>query len=470
MMSFGMTFVLPWIAAAALGAAMLTVLLHLLSVRRPPPINLPTARFVPVGDARMVVRGTRPRDRLLLALRVAALLVIGAAFAGARCSRGEAGKAHIVVAPESQRSDSAMWWPKDVSLDDIKVSTIWAPEIERDPGAAIVLARREASRLFQTVLSLNEVALTVIMPPRVQSLSGWNAWRNDWPGEIRVIEVPASRGSDTLKLYKPANIGLSGVTVYSSLKDDPVTAALSFRAEAVSQQLSLNSIESTESDTSDTASHKYRAIVLRDSSNATLSSLATSRVASASFVEDTVFVYWPSSGAPAGWRASQEDTVGAVAAGNMALVAPFLRKFEWDEDSTSVAHSPSLPIVRWADGKVAAVENAIAGGCERWVYLPLNDNDDQLLSEPAMGVLQALLSPCGSFIVSTTPLRDTVYTMVASSEFRSAAPQSRTSSKKLFNSGMPRWLMPLLLLIAFLLLVAEQLVRRRSAKYGAGDS
>src|SRR5690242_7434338 len=76
-----MTFLAPWaLAVGLLGAAGLVVL-HLVARQRPAAYPLPTARFVP--DRRTLVSrvSRRPRDLILLALRVLLVLSAAAAFA-----------------------------------------------------------------------------------------------------------------------------------------------------------------------------------------------------------------------------------------------------------------------------------------------------------------------------------------------------------------------------------------------------
>ena len=76
-----MTFLAPlWLAVAAIAAGVVFAL-HLITTRRPPAAPLPTARFVPGGDARAASRASRPTDVPLLLLRVLALVLLGAAVA-----------------------------------------------------------------------------------------------------------------------------------------------------------------------------------------------------------------------------------------------------------------------------------------------------------------------------------------------------------------------------------------------------
>src|SRR5471032_1489809 len=77
-----MSFLAPfWLGVAALAAGAVFAL-HLITTQRPPASMLPTARFVPAGDARASSRAARPTDLLLLLLRCAALVLLGTAFAG----------------------------------------------------------------------------------------------------------------------------------------------------------------------------------------------------------------------------------------------------------------------------------------------------------------------------------------------------------------------------------------------------
>ncbi|HEY9515628.1 MAG TPA: BatA domain-containing protein, partial [Gemmatimonadaceae bacterium] len=76
-----MSFLQPWALAVSMGVAAAVVALHFLARRRPKVVLLPTARFVPARSVRAPSRSTRPADLLLLAMRVLAVLLVGAAFA-----------------------------------------------------------------------------------------------------------------------------------------------------------------------------------------------------------------------------------------------------------------------------------------------------------------------------------------------------------------------------------------------------
>ena len=74
-------FALPWVLGVALAGVLAISALHLLSVRRPPELLLPTARFLPDRDVRAVSRTRTPSDVLLLAVRIGALVAAGLAAA-----------------------------------------------------------------------------------------------------------------------------------------------------------------------------------------------------------------------------------------------------------------------------------------------------------------------------------------------------------------------------------------------------
>ena len=98
-----MTWLAPWALAAAAAAAIGVALLHLLARDRPPRYTLPTTRFVAAGSARATRRARTPRDLLLLALRVLAIVLAGAAFAGPLLTPERGSVATVVLLDASTR-------------------------------------------------------------------------------------------------------------------------------------------------------------------------------------------------------------------------------------------------------------------------------------------------------------------------------------------------------------------------------
>ncbi len=453
---------------AAVLAAIGVGLLHLLSVRQPPVLWLPTARFVVAGEARTVARRPWPNDLLLLALRVAAVLLAGAAFAGARCHALGPKAVHLIVADAALRADSAAWWERRVAVHDLgsngagtspppvsAVHLVWATGIDTDPGAALVTAQREAARLAHEDLALEQVALTVVLPSRVRSLRGWEAWRQSWPGPLRVVRIQGldAENPDNAEV-RPAGPA-EGTTDRSANRSIARSFDSTSRAARPSRTLVFVRSANREDPVKAafTMATNQPVIILRDSADATPPPDGPTGAT-------TVLVRWPRTGAPPAWTPrTRPDTSGAVAAGNVALVAPFVRRYQWVGD-TSVATTNQTrgmrPLLWWADGSVAAVERLTEGsaisGCEREVYLPLADGSDLLLGAAAAGVRNALTAPCGSREASTQSLTDSLADYVDAGSFRAG----QTSS----SQGDPWWLTPVLLLLAVGLLLGEQWMRR----------
>ncbi len=417
---------MPWVMGVAVAAAMVIAALHLLSLRQPPTLWLPTARFVEAGDARAVARRPRPNDLLLLALRVAALLLAGAALAGTRCHAGGPGGVHLVVADSAARADSALWWAQAVqpprttttatAASDDAMHVVWSTGVAIDPGSALVAAQREAARVAESDAAAERIALTVVMPSQVRSARGWNAWRASWPGDVRVVRQDRAGGPSAGAADSVAERVTFAVAVRSSLDDDPVAAAFGgVRA-------------------------KQPVLIDRDS---TALPFATRG--------DTIVVHWPRLGAPQGWPTRAPiDSAGGVVAMEVALVAPFVRAYRAMPDTSSRVR----PIVWWTDGEIAAVEQVVGRGCARSVYLPIAQGSDLLQSAAATGLRAALSAPCGAALVSTASLGDSSVTRPAAADlFRGTGRVSARSE--------PWWLTPALLLAALALLLVEQVVRRR---------
>jgi hypothetical protein len=113
------------------------------------------------------------------------------------------------------------------------------------------------------------------------------------------------------------------------------------------------------------------------------------------------------------------------------------------------------PIAWWADGAVAATESAIGAGCIRSVAIPVTSEGDLVLRERFRRVLADLLVPCGG----ARDLRPADSATVAA--IVGAAPAAVTTSTLPPLPEAGRAAMPWLLALALLLLMAEQLVRRR---------
>jgi len=417
-----LSFVTPWLFGVAVAAAMVVAGLHLLSVRTPPPLMLPTARFVPDGEARAVARQPRLNDVLLLLLRVCALLAAGAALAGVRWQRTTALELRLVVADARLRADTA--WRDSVTRAlanaDAMVDVHFADGVSRDAGAALVHALQRAGTLTEQYRSLSRVDLTVVLPPQVTSTAGYAAWRTQWPGRVRVVAtgaMPAVRAESS-----PPRVQVVG-----GARDDIVVAAFSGGARSGTDA-------------------GRRVVIVREPTSAP------------DTTGDATVVDWPVNGVPTGFASRVPvDTVGAVVANGAVLVGPFVRSATLSEalrtrvDSAEQASAPAQVVAWWSDGEPAAVETRTAGGgCLRRVAVPLPRAGDLLLSVEAQGLREVVLSPCGASLVPVQglitglPREDSLAPATA---FR-GVPAERVTSD-------PWWLTPVLLAFAVVALLGE---------------
>jgi hypothetical protein len=403
-----LSFAVPWVFGVAVGAAAVVFGLHLLSVRTPPVLLLPTARFVPGGDARAVARQPRLNDLLLLVLRVLALLCAGAAIAGVQWSSSRASRLRLVIADDGM-ADTVAWRDsvqRALAGDDALVAAHFARGVSRDPGAALVAATAKSAALLAAHRSLSTVELTVVLDSTAASTAGFAAWRSQWPGAVRVVTSGGSRARDASANALPPRVAAA------SDRDDAVVAALS---------------------------------------------LGSSAGAAA-----PLQVVWPSDGLPVSWvRRSRPDTVGAVVANGAAVVGPWVRTaILRDSVRALLDTSRTLRAVAWwSDGEVAAIERRTGSTCTREVAVVVPRGSDLLMSSSARGLLAAVTGPCGGVRTSTALLRDdrgATSALAPASAFRNEALGTPASD--------PWWLTPALLAVALLCLTGEWWWRRHEAE------
>jgi hypothetical protein len=148
------------------------------------------------------------------------------------------------------------------------------------------------------------------------------------------------------------------------------------------------------------------------------------------------------------WPATFTDSVvadGVVAfeGGRVApLVAPLARMMV----------AAGRPIARWRDGAPAATESVLGVGCSRSVGVGVPAAGDLVLRPPFEDFLAAMLAPCGG--ARAAPLPDSTLAWLASEgPLASGSALAATD----VSSPLTKWL----LLTALLVLMVEQLVRRR---------
>lgn len=266
----------PWIFVASVVAAGVVTALHFLSVHRPPVWLLPTTRFLVPGDARAISRSRTPSDLLLLAMRVAALLLMGLALAGPSWRSNGDRIGHIVIADEAWRSDSArvleivgvpsgasgvtrvVWLTGDSASRGVGGASRRAPVdvrtdssiarvggMHRALAAAFPAAWRATDRLMRERPTLDSVALDILAPPSSASVDGWESWRASWPGRVTVrtpidttqasdraaTGAVAGTGSDAL--LRASELSRAAVTVSGGPPDDVVAAAIALHGHAL---------------------------------------------------------------------------------------------------------------------------------------------------------------------------------------------------------------------------------------------
>jgi len=370
-----MTFLAPIFFYIGLGIAASAIALHFIVTRQPASSPLPTVRFIPVSAVRVTTVAPIPEDLLLLLVRVLAAILIGAAFARPVLTSTKRPVARIVMADVSRGvGDIAM--VRDgaralLSEGDALIVFDSSAHVVRENVAdsAARLARSERQGRFSPALiaalrtaaklrtAADSIELVLISPLRTAEMDGaTHAIRALWPGRMRIVRVAAS--SDSLP---PA----AGLAVRAAADDGVALAAL------------VGGLS-----TGDSAVRIIRgAAALVDSVWAGIGR--------------HTLVRWPANGAPPGWAArARPDTIGAVIAGEAALVFPLERRWQ-----PGPAASASRVTARWVDGAPAAVERSIGDGCIRDVAIPVPTRGDLVLRPEFARLVRALGAPCDAAII-----------------------------------------------------------------------
>lgn len=441
-----MTLLAPIFLALAGLAAAITVVLHLLAVRRPQEYTLPTARFVPAGAVRATSMARTPTDILLLLLRIATLLLIGAALARPilQPERSDLGRVLLVDRSAAVANDnevmerlSALAREGDLVLQfadsALPVVTVSDPAgIQLAPVSATVgsltTALLSGQRAAAVLGDSAERVEIVLISPLVQEQ--WDAGTQEalelWPGAIRLERLRAATtdsARSVVMVQLPDGEGAGS---------DPVAAGA-----ALAGKVAL-----------------FPIVIARTGENGGSASGTSSATRS-------ILVRWPVSGVPNGWTVREvRDTVSAVVAYDFAsgnavraastLAGPFERSGvapDLDGDTRAIAW--------WSDGEVAAVQRSVSEGCVREVGIALPDGD--LALRPSFARFLAALSvPCDGGVASLTPVADSLL-QPFTNRGETAVPFERSSATDL--SAAP--LVPWLLAGALALLGAEWVVRRR---------
>ena len=426
-----MTFLAPIFLYIGLGVAASAIALHFIVTRQPTSSPLPTVRFIPVSAVRVTTVAPIPEDLLLLLARVLAAILIGAAFARPVLTPTKRPVARIVMADVSRGvGDIAMVRDSARALlgeGDALIAFDSSAHVVRKNVAdsAARLARSERQGRFSPALiaalrtaaelraAADSIELVLISPLRSTEMDGaTHAIRALWNGRMRIVRVPAS--SDSLQ----AGAGLA----VRATADDGVALAASVSGLSAS-----------------------------DSAVRIMRGAATSVDSVWASTGRHTLVRWPATGAPPGWVArARPDTIGAVIAGEAALVFPLERRWQ-----PGPAVKASRVVARWVDGAPAAVERSIGDGCIRDVAIPVPTRGDLVLRPEFARLVRALGAPCDAAIVGFALPADEVAVLAG------AGPLVSTASIRP-PDVVATPLVPWLVVAALLLLLLEIWIRRGS--------
>lgn len=413
-----MSFLAPlWLAAAGV-AALGAVALHFITTQRPPPSPLPTARFVPLGDARASSRAQRPADLLLLLLRCAALLLLGTAFAGPVTRASGTALVRVILAdrsrgalPDVRDSAAALVRPGDALVlfdSSATVITAAAPDSLRalaatrargSLSAALVGARRAAGELARRADSVELVIVSPLTADEIDAASA-SAFAH-WPGRARLVRTVGAPST------------AAAVTLVSGEPDDALRPPIA----------ALNAA----------AGHGATAMPVRVVRTRPLAADSADARAGAAVV------VWPAGG-------GGPPSAQGLWAGNATLVAPLERI------ALPAPVVGSHVVARWADGSPAAVERPLGRGCVRTVGVGVPATGDVTLQPAFVAVARALLAPCDGASVAG-PAADSLAQRFGRGGAAATAAAVRAADER---SPLAPWLLG----AALLLLVGELFVRR----------
>ncbi len=407
----------PWALVVAGAGALATIALHLVARQRPAAYVLPTARFIP--DRRTLVSrmASRPRDLVLLALRLLLLLSAGAAFARPVLAPSTVPLRRLVLADRSGAvADAAELRERLAALprDGVPTTLIWFDSAASMPlaledalrqpagpseaaaagsiSAALAAARRAAPALGR---GADSVALVLFSPvTRDEVDDATPSLRAMWPGGIRVERLRARQ-------IEPSSLVLARAIEPS----DPLYPALGSAAVADAPR-------------------------------------ATRIVRGAPGARDSAF-------ARAGGTVVAWDSVRAapaavgLAVGGEVVVASMAR---------GALPEGGRVVARWSDGAPAASEQTVGSGCIRRVGVGIPAQGDLPLRATFQRMVRDLSSACGAR--GGEPANDSTLR-------RMEGPRALASGAGLAASvAPPSRLASWLLGIALACALAELLVRR----------
>jgi hypothetical protein len=455
------TVLFPAFLLAAGLVAAAVVAIHFIVTAEPRTVPLPTARFAPVRPVRTRARRLRLQDLLLMALRVLAILAVGAGLAQPMVEppRRELARILLVdrsraVADPAEVADSARALFREgdaVVLFDSTATRVRTGALDslatlaRSPArgrlsAALIVALRTASEMRERADSF-ELAIISAFAAEEADLAT-DSIRALWPGGVRLVRVAARADSAA-----PVAVAFDGEP------DDPLRFALVNPRSA-----------------NDTASSDV--LVVRGTPDGADSAWAASGA--------RALVHWPAThmraddaaapAVPPPWTAREApDSIGGLAAGDAVIVAPFERWAAYDEGAAARAAGDGAGrvVARWVDGEPAAIEVPHGAGCIRTVMVGVPSRGDLVL-QPRFARLAAVLTArCGGPVQPGT-LDSARLASLAGEPATWHAAGSALPRPEVIRSTLAPWLFAAALAFALAALVMQRRVARHARASGAG--
>jgi hypothetical protein len=401
------------------------IALHFIARSRPLAESLPTARFIPQRPVRARARSIALSDVLLLVVRLAAVLALGAAVAAPVFGAARGRVRRIVVVDRSRDAadprearDSARALVREgdvlVAFDSLAIRLTGVAALDSmttvdTPGslsAALAMAVRSATRIALQADSIEAVVVSPVAREEIDEATA--SIRAQWPGGIRVVRLRAAaeneRAARVESMDGQNDLVIAGLSLMGVMRANGDVRVVRGRPTA---------------DDSAWA---------RDSGH--------------------VLLHWPASESGADWRARPTiDAIGGVASSSGTLIGRFPRVWTLGGDA----------VARWADGEPAAVERAVGRGCIRDVGIVFDPASDITLREPFRQFVARLLEPCGGSR-RTRPADSTFMASIT------GGPRLAPSiSLRERTSESPSWT-PWLLGLGAMLLLVELAARRRDRR------
>jgi hypothetical protein len=356
------TFLAPWALVIGGLAAAGAVLLHLVARQRPAAYLFPTTRFIP--DRRTLVSrvAKRPRDLLLLALRVLLLLSAAAAFARPVLAPARDARARMILLDRSRavaRPAEAAAQVRSLSADGVPTRLITFDSVATvavDARATLDLLAADSSRAAPVAGSISgglvaarravprfggaadSVELVLVSPVIAEELdAATDSVRARWPGRIDLVRV-AGRVDSTAAWSLDRALEV----------DDPVAPAL----RGVKTAGTPSTVRLRRAPMSGADSAFARA--------------------------GGTLVLWDDVG-------SAPLRPAALVMGDDVLVAAMGRG----------AVPDGRPLARWSDGAAAAAEQSLGAGCLRRVAIGVPLAGDLPLRPAFQRIVRGLVAPCG---------------------------------------------------------------------------